>query len=162
MMNNKSNIVIELIPSLRMFWIDNAGLVILSVIMLLLMGYEDRNVAACALVLGFVIGLVILYKFWYLSRVKWTITHKQIITQYGVFTRDTQYIELYRVVDYSEKQSFMQMVFGLKDIIVYSGDRTTPSERIYGIPASLDIISQLKELVEQQKKEYHVYEITNR
>ena len=56
----------------------------------------------------------------------------------------------------------MQMVLGLKDVIVFSGDRTTPAERIYGLPASLDIITPLKELVEQQKKEYHVYEITNR
>jgi hypothetical protein len=56
----------------------------------------------------------------------------------------------------------MQMVFGLKDVIVYSNDRTTPAQRIYGVPGAMVIIPLLKELVEQQKKEYHVYEIANR
>lgn len=160
--NSNQQIFIELTPSLRMFWIENSGLMAVYLMMLLLSGYENHNVALCSMVIAFVITVIILYKFWYLSKLKWIVTDKQLIRECGVFTRDIQYIELYRVVDYCEKQSFMQMALGLKDIIVFSGDRTTPAERIIGVPASLDIIAQLKELVEQQKKEYHVYEITNR
>lgn len=159
---NNHKIIMELMPSLRMFWIENSGLFVIYLIMILLSGYENKDVAVCSMILAFFITIVILYKFWYLSRMKWTVTEKQLIRECGVFTRDVQYIELYRVVDYCEKQSFMQMAMGLKDVIVFSGDRTTPAERIYGIPAALDIIVELKELVEQQKKEYHVYEITNR
>ena len=165
-MNNnsigKQKIIMELMPSLRMFWVDNLGLCAMYLVMILLAGYDNRNVSVCALIISFFIAAVMLYKFWYLSRLKWTITEKQLIRECGVFTRDKQFIELYRVIDYSEKQSFLQLVLNLKDIIIYSQDRTTPSERIYGIPASVEIITLFKELVENQKKEYHVYEITNR
>lgn len=163
-MINSTNqrIIMELVPSLRMFWVENSGIVAVYVMMVVLAGYENHDIAICSMVVVGVLSLVLLYRYWYLSKMKWTVTEKQLISEYGVFTRDKHYIELYRIVDYCERQSFMQMVMGLKDVIVFSGDRTTPAERIYGLPSGLDIIGQLKELVEQQKKEYHVYEITNR
>ena len=159
---NNQNIIIELVPSLRMFWIENSGLVILYGILLIMAGSDYNVLSLCSLFMAGVLTLLLLYRYWYICKLKWTITRKQIKTEWGVLTRDIHYVELYRVVDYCERQSFMQMVFGLKDIIIYSSDRTTPTQRIYGIPASLEIIPQLKELVEQQKKEYHVYEIANR
>lgn len=159
---NDNNIIIELVPSLRMFWIQNSGLIALDLVLMIMSGSDNGVLSLCAMLLTGLMSLVLLYRYWYICKMKWTITRKQLKTEWGVLSRDIQYVELYRVVDYSERQSFMQMVFGLKDIIIYSSDRTTPSQRIYGIPASLEIIPQLKELVEQQKKEYHVYEIANR
>lgn len=152
----------EIVPSLKMFWVENSGLLMVYLVMIILAGYEIHEIALCALFVVGALTLLLLYRYWYLCKIKWTFTDKQLITEFGVLSRDKHYIELYRVVDYCERQSFMQMVLGLKDVIVFSGDRTTPAERIYGLPASLDIITPLKELVEQQKKEYHVYEITNR
>ena len=159
---NENNIIIELVPSLRMFWIQNLGLMALYLVLLILSGSDNEELSLCAILLTGLISIILLYRYWYLCKMKWTITRKQLKTEWGVLSRDIHYVELYRIVDYSERQSFMQMVLGLKDIIIYSSDRTTPSQRIYGVPAGLEIIPQLKELVEQQKKEYHVYEIANR
>ena len=160
--SNANDIIIELVPSIRMFWIQNSGLIILYGVLLVMTGSDSRALSLCTLFMALFLTAILLYRYWYLCRLKWTITRKQLKTEWGVMSRDIHYVELYRVVDYCERQSFMQMVFGLKDIIVYSNDRTTPAQRIYGIPAGLEIIPKLKELVEQQKKEYHVYEIANR
>jgi len=159
---NENNIIIELVPSLRMFWIQNSGLIILYLVLIIMSGSDNNILSLIMLLMAGLLTLVLLYRYWFLCKLKWTITRKQLKTEWGVFTRDIHYVELYRVVDYCEKQSFMQMVLGLKDIIIYSNDRTTPAQRIYGIPSWLEIIPELKELVEQQKKEYHVYEIANR
>ena len=145
-----------------MFWIQNSGLLTVYTVALLLTGVEHNALAIAAMMAAFALTLLLAYRYLYITRLKWTITDKQLITQWGVLTRDIHYVELYRVVDYCERQSFMQMVFGLKDVIVYSNDRTTPAQRIYGVPGALVIIPLLKDLVEQQKREYHVYEIANR
>ena len=159
---NKENVIIELVPSLRMFWIQNCGLFVIYLVLLIMTGSDSRSLSLVALLMAGLLTAVLLYRYYYICKLKWTITRKQLKTEWGVLTRDIHYVELYRVVDYCERQSFMQMVFGLKDIIIFSNDRTTPAQRIFGIPAGLDIIPQLKELVEQQKREYHVYEIANR
>ena len=157
-----TNVKLQMSPSPRMFWIQNSGLLTVYVVALLLTGVEHNALAIAAMMAAFVLTLLLAYRYLYITRLKWTITDKQLITQWGVLTRDIHYVELYRVVDYCERQSFMQMVFGLKDVIVYSNDRTTPAQRIYGVPGALVIIPLLKDLVEQQKREYHVYEIANR
>jgi membrane protein YdbS with pleckstrin-like domain len=157
-----ANIRLKMSPSPRMFWIQNSGLVALYMVALLLSGSEYGAMSLAAMIVVLLLTLLLAYRYLYITKLQWTITDKQLITQWGVLTRDIHYVELYRVVDYCERQSFMQMVFGLKDVIVYSNDRTTPAQRIYGVPGAMVIIPLLKELVEQQKKEYHVYEIANR
>lgn len=157
-----TNIRLKMSPSPRMFWIQNSGLVALYMVALLLSGSEYGAMSLAAMIVVLLLTLLLAYRYLYITKLQWTITDKQLITQWGVLTRDIHYVELYRVVDYCERQSFMQMVFGLKDVIVYSNDRTTPAQRIYGVPGAMVIIPLLKELVEQQKKEYHVYEIANR
>ena len=159
---SQTNIKLELSPSPRMFWIQNSGILVVYVVVLLLTGSDNSGLGMAAMIAVLALTALLVYRYLYITRLRWTVTDKQLKTQWGVLTRDIHYVELYRVVDYCERQSFMQMAFSLKDIIVYSNDRTTPTQRIYGIPASMEIIPLLKELVEQQKKEYHVYEIANR
>ena len=58
--NSNQQIFIELTPSLRMFWIENSGLMAVYLMMLLLSGYENHNVALCSMVIAFVITVIIL------------------------------------------------------------------------------------------------------
>ena len=73
-----------------------------------------------------------------------------------------EYIELYRVIDFRETESFMQGIFDLKTVTVYSGDRTTPKLRIHGIPAGLQLVPCLRERVNYNRQKRGIYEITNR
>ena len=67
-------------------------------------------------------------KYLYLSRVRYTINEEQLQYEYGIFSIQRDYIELYRVVDYSEQRSFPQRLFGLKTVSIYSGDKTCPPQ----------------------------------
>lgn len=97
-----------------------------------------------------------------LTAVKWTIDDEQIARTMGVFSKTTDYTELYRVTDYQEVQTFMQRIFGVKTLIVISTDKTDGQLPIYGYPAKADLKSFLRIKVENNKRIHNVYEITNR
>lgn len=91
----------------------------------------------------------------------WLITEEQIKIYRGVFSKSINYIELYRVYDYSEEQSFIQSLTHNTTVIIFSGDRSTPKLVIAGIEANTEIINIIRKRVELQKKSNLVYEVTN-
>lgn len=92
----------------------------------------------------------------------WEISDVKICRRHGILTQQTDYIELYRVVDYRESQTFLQRLFGVKTVVIISTDKSDPSMLICGVPAKADLVTHTRNLVEQNKKENHIYEITNR
>ena len=92
----------------------------------------------------------------------WEISNVKICRRHGILTRQTDYIELYRVVDYRETQTFLQRLLGVKTVVIISTDKSDPSMLIRGVPAKADLVTYTRTLVEQNKKENHIYEITNR
>lgn len=93
---------------------------------------------------------------------KWVITEEQIKIYKGVFLRSVNYIELYRIFDYEEKKSFIQLLLKNTNIIVRSGDKSSPILVIFGIKAGTGIVDLIRERVEIQKQKKSIYEITNR
>ena len=98
----------------------------------------------------------------YMARIEYVLTGEQLITLHGVLSHSTDYIELYRVVDYRQHQSLPQQLFGLKTITIYSGVRNSPQLDMIGIKARVDIVSEIRKRVEFNKKRKGIYEITNR
>nr|WP_315361992.1 PH domain-containing protein [Prevotella histicola] len=98
----------------------------------------------------------------YMARIEYVLTAEQLITLHGVLSHSTDYIELYRVIDYQQHQSLPQQLFGLKTITIYSGDRNNPKLNMIGIKARLDIVGEIRKRVEFNKKRKGIYEITNR
>ena len=92
----------------------------------------------------------------------WTISKVKICQKHGILTRQVDYIELYRVVDYKETQSFLQRLFGVKTVVIISTDKSDPAMLIKGVPAKADLVNYTRNLVEQNKKENRIYEIANR
>lgn len=90
------------------------------------------------------------------------ITAEQLIIQHGVFHRSSDYIELYRIVDFSEQRDILEQLFGLKTVSIYSGDRTNPKLDIYGVQEKVNVVGIIRERVEYNKQRRGVYEITNR
>ena len=88
--------------------------------------------------------------------------YKSIVFEHGVFHREVDYQELYRVVDFNESQTFMQQLFHLKTVSIYSGDRTTPRLDIIGVPMKENLVTAIRERVETNKRRRSIYEITNR
>ena len=109
-------------------------------------------------------GAMVLYltcKFIYMFRMVYVITPEQIILLKGVLSYSTDYVELYRVVDYKQYRTFWQQVFGLKDVIIYSGDRNNPKVIMTGVRENVDVVSEIRMRVEFNKKRRGIYEFTN-
>ena len=65
------------------------------------------------------------------------------------------------VVDFDEKRSFLQLLLGLKTIVVHSGDRTMPKLKIIGIREKADVVGCLRERVSYNRKRMNIHEFAN-
>lgn len=113
----------------------------------------------------FACNLLTVFLLWQLTvfyKIRYVITEEQLIYVHGVLLQMTDYMELYRVVDYQQHQTLLQQLMGLKTVIVYSGDRNTNVLVLVGIPKRRDIVAEIRNRVERNKKGKGVYEITNR
>ena len=134
---------VSLQPNWRQLLIDE-GLSILGALALLVAG-----------------GLKVCYRLLYLRRMEYTITGEQLVYEHGVFSRSRDYIELYRVVDFDEKRNFLQLLLGLKTVVVHSGDRTMPKLRIIGIREDAQVVECLRERVSYNRKRMNIHEFAN-
>lgn len=98
----------------------------------------------------------------YITTMKFHIGAEQLMYQRGLFSLKRDFIEMYRIVDYEERRNFIEILFGIKTVIVYACDRTTPELRIIGVPKNLDVIGALRERVALCRKAHGVYEIANK
>ena len=118
-------------------------------------------------VVPYLLGLVMLavlylvYRYLYITRMVYVISDEQLKYEFGIFSRAKDFIELYRVVDYSEQRSFLQILLGLKTVSIYSGDRTRPRLDIIGVPDKMNLINTIRERVEINKKRRNIHEFTN-
>lgn len=97
----------------------------------------------------------------YLLRMEYVITGEQLIILHGVLSHSTDYVELYRVVDYQQHRTFWQQVFGLKSVTIYSGDRNNPRVTMIGVRENVDVVSEIRNRVEFNKRRRGIYEFTN-
>ena len=102
------------------------------------------------------------YQFFYLAGMRYVVTDEQLIFLHGVFRRSTDYMELYRVVDYQQNRTFLQQLLGLKTITILSGDRNMNRLDIIGVRETENIVSEIRNRVEYNKRMKSIYEITNR
>ena len=148
-------------PSLKVFLTTNFPSLCTCVLMGILTGTDIPLVKLSSFAISLCAGLYLLWQLWYYTTVKWKISNSQIKMMSGVFFHKVDYVELFRVNDYSEERNLLQQILGIKDIIIMSTDRSDPRLRIYGVPASFDLISIIKPLVQKCRKETHIYEIAN-
>lgn len=110
--------------------------------------------------LTFAVALVVRYIS--LIAVTWLVNADTICRRQGVFSRLTDYVELYRVVDYQESQTYFQKLLKVKTVIIVSTDKSDAVMEIYGVNSDMNLVQNIRERVEQCKKEKRIYEITNR
>lgn len=155
---------IRLRPSRLQFVADNLCGMVCLLVLLGLAGCEDLMpdfilpflYAASALLVA-----LFVCRFIYLMRMCFIITDEQLKYEYGVFSTQRDFIELYRIVDYSEQRTFFQMLLGLKTVSIYSGDRTCPRLDIIGVSNDTDLIRVIRERVEYNKQKRNIHEFTN-
>ena len=119
--------------------------------------YPQIAVSFCSLLLA----ILLIVRHITLTAVLWIINDNTLCRICDVFSRHTDYIELYRVVDYSESQTLLQKPWRVKTVSIISTDKTDRTMLMYGISARRDIVQEIRERVENCKKQRRIYEITN-
>lgn len=124
-------------------------------------GMEDMPFGNMVAVLSALVFLILLYRYIYLHRIRYDITAEQLVCERGILLRKVDYMELYRIVDFQEKQSILQQLSGLKTVSIHSMDRNTPRLDLLGMKRGDGIVALIRERVEYNKRKKGIYEITN-
>lgn len=61
------------------------------------------------------LSLFLVYRFIYLRRIRYRIGSEQLVCEHGIIWRKTDYMELYRIVDFTENQSLLQQLCRAED-----------------------------------------------
>ena len=152
---------VSLRPSWRQLLIDELVSILGALALIVIGGLDGVPAHTLLLCLGLALVVKVCYRLVYLRQMVYTITGEQLVYEHGVFSRSRDYIELYRVVDFDEKRSFLQLLLGLKTIVVHSGDRTMPKLRMTGIREAADVVGCLRERVSYNRKRMNIHEFAN-
>lgn len=153
---------LSLRPHWLQFTINQLDWVMLCLIAFAVYFNFDLFLVEAFLFIGIAILLYLFYQVVYLARMEYIVTSDQIIFLHGVISHSTDYMELYRVIDYQQHRSLMQQLTGLKTVVIYSGDRNMPVMEIIGMKEKVDVVAEIRRRVEYNKQVKHIYEITNR
>lgn len=152
-------------PDYREFLSENLGMTFLFfvslVAMLLLTSVDSNYLQLIVSFISLLLAVVLIIRYVMLTTVVWIVGESTFCRIRGVFSRHTDYIELYRVVDYSESQTFLQKLWRVKTVCIISTDKSDSTMQMYGVKASLDIVRLIRNRVEKCKQEKRIYEITN-
>ena len=148
-------------PSWKYYALNMGWLALLSMVLLFIGGMDGVIFHLPLYVASGVIGAFALYQFFYLKKIIFLVTGEQLIIQRGVFLRTWDYIELYRIIDFTEHQNLLQQLVGLKVVTIHSTDRTNPRLQFMGIPREKDIVRLIRERVIYNRSIRNIHEFSN-
>lgn len=152
---------IVLRPHAGQFVIDELLAILMCAAWLVYGGMEAVPLGGAATAGSSCLLLILAYRFACLRRIRYRISGEQLVSESGLLRRRTDYMELYRIVDFGEHQSLLQQLGGLKTVVILSTDRNTPRLDLIGIRRGNDIVAVIRERVESNKRKKGIYEIAN-
>lgn len=149
----------------RQFVAEDAGLIAIMAVLtgavpVIIRDYDRMMGIAMGSLAAFILIFLVL-RYVILVNVKWLVEEETLCRIKGIFSKQTDYIEMYRITDYKENQSFLQRIMGVKTVTVYSTDRSDEVTDIPGVPADMNLIGIIRDNVEKCRKEKRIYEIAN-
>jgi membrane protein YdbS with pleckstrin-like domain len=97
--------------------------------------------------------------YFHLRAVEYVVTTQRVRVVSGIFSKDIQEIELFRVKDTMAHQSFFLRLFGLGTITILSGDERHPQIILSGIPRALELRERLRAEVMTLRQRFGVREV---
>ena len=149
----------------RQFVAEDAGLIAIMAVLtgavpVIIRDYDRMMGITMGSLAAFILIFLVL-RYVMLVNVKWLVEEETLCRIKGIFSKQTDYIEMYRITDYKENQSFLQRIMGVKTVRVYSTDRSDEVTDIPGVPADMNLIGIIRDNVEKCRKEKRIYEIAN-
>jgi membrane protein YdbS with pleckstrin-like domain len=99
------------------------------------------------------------WAYFHLRTVEYIITTQRVRIISGLFSKEVQEIELFRVKDTAARQSFLLRLFGLGTITVLSGDEGHPRLVLNGVPRALEMRERLRQEVLSLRQRFGVREL---
>ena len=99
------------------------------------------------------------WAFFHLRAIEYVITTQRVRVISGLFSKDVEEIELFRVKDTAARQSFFLRLFGLGTITVLSGDEGHPRLVLSGVPGALEMRERLRQEVMTLRQRFGVREV---
>lgn len=159
--------VIIIRPHWKQYVICQARYIILLLIAAAITPLLPWWAAWVAFVVATLTAMTILYNMICMARIVYYVTDEQIVFRHGLTRHTTEYMELYRVIDYRQTSTPLQQMLNLKTVTIISNektgfDRNAPILDIIGVRNDADIITAIRNRVEYNKRIKKVYEISNR
>ena len=106
----------------------------------------------CGLTFWLVVPLLVaLYRGWLTASHRYSLTDQRLREQTGIFSRNTEELELYRVKDISVQEPLLQRLFGRGRVTIATSDRSTPIVVLNAIPKPLAVADLLRSCVERSR-----------
>lgn len=80
---------------------------------------------------------------------RYTLTDQRLVDETGIFVKNVESVELYRVKDLSVSGTLAQTLFGRGRIVVQSTDSTSPTLLINAVPDPIAVSHLIRETVER-------------
>lgn len=113
-----------------------------------------------------IVGVVLLvalaqcaWAYFHLRVIEYIITTQRVRVISGLFSKEVQEIELFRVKDTAARQSFLLRLFGLGTITVLSGDEGQPRLVLEGVPRAIEMRERLRQEVMSLRQRLGVREL---
>ena len=107
---------------------------------------------------SFLFLIVAIYRYIFIRRVIYLVTPQYIRITRGIFFKEIDTVELFRVKDYIIFEPFLLQIFRLMDLHLKTTDPENPMLWLRGIPQS-DIIDTIRDRVLETRKHNQIIEI---
>ncbi len=126
--------------------------------------YDNNYVYILSLSVCIILLMRLLIDYLIIKSTSWEFTQDELIYKRGVISTKIDYMELYRIYDYSSSQTIIERTLGLCSIEIESTDNSHPILKIYGIKNSVGVklLEELRINIVNSKKNKNVYEIANK
>jgi membrane protein YdbS with pleckstrin-like domain len=114
--------------------------------------------------LGIIAMIIVMSCTWnciVLNCISYTIDIEQIIIKRGVFSRTTNYMEMYRIYDFQKRQNIIEVAFGIMNVMLLSRDMSNSEVIFWGVTNSDDVIPLIRNRVETEKQKKKIVEFNN-
>lgn len=88
----------------------------------------------------------------------YTLTNQRLRVEYGVLSRRVSELELYRVKDTAMRQTFIERMKGIGDVMLRTSDRSSPVAVLRGVPKPRELREAIRTEVESLRRKLRVRE----
>ena len=151
---NNSNTDIELKPSAIFAFLKITPFLLSAIVSL----YLANRYFSELLWVSLLAVLFAIYRYIFIRQVTYLVTQEYIRVTKGIFFKQIDTVELFRVKDYIITESFLLQIFRLMDLHLKTTDPENPIIWLRGIPQS-DIVDVIRERVLETRQHNRIFEV---